>query len=600
MNLVDGYPALREQALDCIRAISCLADDRGSTLELARLQETAQKLNEGRFNLVILGQFKRGKSTLINALLGERLLPAAVVPLTSIVTVVEHGSSGQAEVFYTDGRRQLVDVADLPQYVTESGNPRNCLGVARVVVRHPSHWLREGIRLVDTPGIGSVYQHNTESAYDYLPSADAAVFVVGADPPITEVEREFLQAIGRYAAKIFVVQNKVDQVADSEMEESLVFTRQVVEGQLGRNGVVVFPLSAKLALDARLAGDSDRLRASRLPDFECALRDFLVREKGRLLLDSAVARTLDVAGALRLRLELEVNSLNTPLEELERKIALLDDALTALAHRADEVRVLLRARTDQLVNRTLVERIAAFQREQLPVLMTELEQHARDRHHLGASGFRESLQEWVNRAIRATFDAWLASEEGRLLAEVRALLGGFSREMEEMARQAAGISAELFNTPLPSFTVARPTSTVDEFTFKLEDDPTTLHLATGFLVSRMPRSLAHRLLLQDARSRLAELFDRHCGRGRYALAEKIKAVVEHYREEHESRTLMVIEGMRAAVRRGLEAKQRGEERMEQEMALLVRQLSSLSSTQERLEALKSQLQSGREGNDVES
>ncbi len=157
---------------------------------LARLID---KLRENRFNLVVLGAFKRGKSTLINALLGESLLPTAIVPLTSVVTVLGYGEQLNIEVLFHNGERKKISQPELVEYITEKGNQRNQKGVREVDITYPSDYLKDGVRIIDTPGVGSVYCHNTEVAYNYLPQVDAAVFVVTVDPPLSAAEQEFLE-----------------------------------------------------------------------------------------------------------------------------------------------------------------------------------------------------------------------------------------------------------------------------------------------------------------------------------------------------------------------------------------------------------------------
>jgi len=109
-----------------------------------RIQELCGRLTEERFHLAILGQFKRGKSTLVNAFLGEPLLPASVVPLTSIPTFLRPGPKRLLRIFFLDGRGEefpdlsCAQAADLlARYVTEERNPENKLGLARVEVEHP-------------------------------------------------------------------------------------------------------------------------------------------------------------------------------------------------------------------------------------------------------------------------------------------------------------------------------------------------------------------------------------------------------------------------------------------------------------------------------
>jgi tRNA U34 5-carboxymethylaminomethyl modifying GTPase MnmE/TrmE len=193
------------------------------------LSEVRAKLEHEAFNLVILGQFKRGKSTFINALLGEPILPTAIVPLTSVVTILRYGPKLRVEVHYVDDRRQEVDLYELPAHITEKGNPRNKKGVKEVTVFYPSEYLKAGVRIIDTPGAGSVYSHNTDVAYAYLPHVDAAIFVVSADPPLSNSEHQFLKDVRSFVDKLFFVLNKIDQVSNDDRIESLEFTARINE-----------------------------------------------------------------------------------------------------------------------------------------------------------------------------------------------------------------------------------------------------------------------------------------------------------------------------------------------------------------------------------
>ena len=225
-------------------ALSQLADfftQRGQGARLWRACALADKLATEQFNLVVLGQFKRGKSTLINALLGADLLPTAVIPLTSIVTIIQYGPQPHAVVRCLDGRTLEVDITDLALYSTERDNPENIKGVAQVEVAFPSPFLRSGVRLVDTPGVGSVYASNTGTTYDYLPQADAAIVVLAADQPISQAEIDFVHEAAQYAAKFFFVLNKIDLLSAPELKESLEFSARVIAESLGSE-VVLHPL----------------------------------------------------------------------------------------------------------------------------------------------------------------------------------------------------------------------------------------------------------------------------------------------------------------------------------------------------------------------
>lgn len=159
------YASIRDGLLEIVHKLSQINMDGGHK----RLDELSEKLTFEQFNLVVMGQFKRGKSTLINALLGAEILPTSIVPLTSIVTILRYGRDSKAVVRYLNDATQEISFLDIPKYVTEKCNPQNKLGVKDVEVFYPSDFVRDGVCIIDTPGVGSVFQHNTDVSYAYLP-----------------------------------------------------------------------------------------------------------------------------------------------------------------------------------------------------------------------------------------------------------------------------------------------------------------------------------------------------------------------------------------------------------------------------------------------
>ena len=161
-----------------------------------------ERLKDTCFHLAVLGQFKRGKSTFINALLRAPVLPTSAVPLTAIPTFIAWAAEQRIRVTYRDEQTPdefLPEDSDairnqLVEFVTEEGNPGNQRGVARVDVFLPADLLRVGVVLIDTPGIGSTLSHNTDTALQILPECDAALFILSADPPITEAETTYRYA----------------------------------------------------------------------------------------------------------------------------------------------------------------------------------------------------------------------------------------------------------------------------------------------------------------------------------------------------------------------------------------------------------------------
>ena len=223
-------------AIFWIQPVRELADlGRHFSSDEGKIQLLKERLNEGRFHLAILGQFKRGKSSLLNAFLGEAILPTSVVPLTAIPTFVEYGQERKITIRYHDNRppeeysnKSLDEINKiLEAFVTEEGNPENHLGVLQVEILHPAPILKHGVVLIDTPGIGSTFTHNTQATLNFLPQCDAALFVVSADPPLTEVESQFLQNVFPKVSQLFFIFNKIDYLNDREKEAAVGFFKKV-------------------------------------------------------------------------------------------------------------------------------------------------------------------------------------------------------------------------------------------------------------------------------------------------------------------------------------------------------------------------------------
>lgn len=181
-------------------SLGALADiaRRAGAHGLAREAEAlAERAREGRFYVVSVGQFKRRKSALVNALIGQPLLPTGVVPVTTAVTVVRYGPRLTARVRFGEREWEDCEPRDLVTYVSEEHNPGNEKGVTGVEIFVPSPLLASGMCLVDTPGVGSVSEANTAATREFAPHVDVSLVVLGADPPISAEEVALLQEVAR-------------------------------------------------------------------------------------------------------------------------------------------------------------------------------------------------------------------------------------------------------------------------------------------------------------------------------------------------------------------------------------------------------------------
>jgi hypothetical protein len=385
-----------------LRAFSRLALELGVPALSAAADALAERIAGGRFHVACVGQFKRGKSTLLNALLGEDVLPTGVVPVTSVVTIVRYGSP-HAVVQFGD-RSEQVALAHLADYVTENANPENAKGVVAVEAFVPSPLLAAGMCLVDTPGIGSIFHGNTAATRAFVPHIDAALVVLGADPPISADELTLVREIGDETPELIFVLNKADRIADAERDEARRFCARALASHLGRAVDPILEISAAASLSGHAA----------LYDWD-ALRDRLARlatGSGRQLLQAAEARGLTVLTDRALReIRERQEALQRPVEESARRIERLRRCAAESERASGDLAHLLDAEEERLAKQ-FTETQDAFLQHTLPSAHDDLDIALRRVTGNRAVRWHESHQH-AGAILHASLDAWRTEQQPR-------------------------------------------------------------------------------------------------------------------------------------------------------------------------------------------
>lgn len=248
-----------------------------------RAEKLLAKLEEDLITVAVIGQFKRGKSALVNALLQEDLLPVGIVPVTSAVTQIRRGEPG-ASVGFRNGLVQPVQIGELGRYINEQENPDNRLNVSWVRIFSRSPFLREGLTLVDTPGVGSFHKHNSDAAHAFVRESDAVIFMLSVDTPLNEIEIEFLRSTRAFAGKFLFVVNKIDLIDEAELQAFLAYCKNLLSRLMGAD-VTLFPLSA------RTGAGVEALKQKLLAECRTGIRAIMC-ESARLKLRDIVSEAL--------------------------------------------------------------------------------------------------------------------------------------------------------------------------------------------------------------------------------------------------------------------------------------------------------------------
>ncbi len=591
---INDYKVLRDGILAAIgQMLDLRLTDRQSCLELK------EKIETNTFNLVVVGQFKRGKTCLINALLGTDLLPVSVVPLTSIVTILVYGENLAVKVFFNDGRILDIPVEKLPEYVTESGNPRNEKEVREVVVLYPSPYLKDGVRLVDTPGVGSVYLHNTDVAYSYLPKSDGALFLLSVDQPAGSAELEFLSDVREFADRIFFLLNKIDYLPGEEVERSVSFSRDTLEEITGAEARI-FPVSAKLALEGRMEGSPEKLARSGLPAFSEALDRFLMKEKGKVLLGSVSKNLLRILAAAKLEIELELKSLKTPVEEIRDKIKAFESKKEELLRQRRDFDALFNAELDRRIVRELDKDLVRLKTDLASRMEEEFNRFYEEKKDLSLKELNDALAEFVRERIEVEFSAWKNRADDTLSKAFDDVCRRFAANINQIIDSLLGFSSQLFSVPFEAVEAESVWSSESSFYYKYETEAVGLDMLADSLTQVVPRYIsgrlerlrawafrtANRVILGKRKRRMKEAIEMQAGRLRFDFIEKLNRSAQAFRRQVTAKMETISDGVTSAIERGMDLRSKGEEETTRLETVLTEKLAAMDRIRNELAGIR--------------
>ena len=386
-----------------LHRLAVLASEAGAIEIASEAMALVGRLVEGRFYVACIGQFKRGKSTLLNALAGVAVLPTGVAPVTSVITVIRHGSRLAARVRIRGAEWMNVEPASLASYVSESENPENAKAVEAVEVFVPNPLLTCGMCLVDTPGIGSTFTGNTEVTRAFVPHIDAALVVLGADPPISGEELTLIAEVASRVDELVFVMNKADRLPEDERHEARVFMERVLADRLGRRPSPLLEVSAKERMEgAAYQRDWPTLTAT---------LEKLARDAGSNILREAEDRGLALFVERLLRdLDEQRSALVRPTEESERRISRLKATASEAERAMRELRYLLDAEQDRLMER-LTARCDAFVTRAVPGARAELATALQGTADVRRRDLRRRAFDFAQDIYRRWLERWRGEEQ---------------------------------------------------------------------------------------------------------------------------------------------------------------------------------------------
>ena len=476
-------------------------DDRWGAEQCRRL---LAKLAEDRFNLVVVGQFSRGKSTLMNALFGRSILPTGMLPLTSIITSVRYGPRERLVLVREKSSfPQEVNLDTMPRWVTQEGNPGNRERISEAIVELPAPFLRRGFFFVDTPGVGSAEAANTATTFGFLPQVDAAILVTSVDSPLTEIEISLLRETVRFAAACFLVINKKDLIdASDESERASVvdYVKQQAARAVG-TAPRVYLVSSLKALQESSSAPDDGDDDGGIRELREDLERFLTVAKRETFLRSMMTKTLHALSAMEERARLVARVSN--MSEAEAASAQKAMQVTLDAEE-DQIRAALlgiRGALDSaarpLIEDQMTAAIPAW-REFMGHIVSELEEREAGlpwESRLSSLSFRDRVLAsmaaeqgaWLRETLRSAYPRMQEASAVGLKQIGRTISGIGARAAEALDIMAAHASGDVEGPAIPSL-IEVPVTPVE-----LREKPSALG---GLLPHRLRLSMVRRWLVK--------------------------------------------------------------------------------------------------------
>lgn len=336
-----NYQAMLSQVNESMADLGDVCDELGLKEYADSLKTSREHMKNRVFSVGVMGEFRRGKSTVINALLGRDIVPSDIVPTSATLNYIRWDAAPRADIIFKDGTSKEVPVDDLSKYITKITKESEEIAatVDRSVVYYPCPFCQNGVEIVDTPGLNDD-ERMTAISEQVIPTLDAIIMVLVPDSPFSQSEAEFVRTkvmtsdLGRI---IFVV-NKIDNIRPKERPRLLAHIKEKIEAsvlakmaemygedsreyqdaQTKIGGIRLYPISARDALEGKLDNDYELLEKSGMPDFEAVLSKLLTEERGMLELISPVNSILSIAKEAEHTIHMRMDAMQMETEEFEK------------------------------------------------------------------------------------------------------------------------------------------------------------------------------------------------------------------------------------------------------------------------------------------
>ncbi|MCC5910621.1 MAG: dynamin family protein [Clostridiaceae bacterium] len=504
-----------------LRNMGAIATDLDYSLGVKKCGDLLGRVEELEFHVAVMGQFKRGKTTLLNYFIGEEILPTGVVPITAIITKIKYGSKPQAKIIFEGGLEEHVDISSIEEYISEQKNPENKKKVKEVEVYLPAEVLENGLVLIDTPGIGSTYKHNTVVAYNYLTEANAAILVMSADTPVGEAEIGLLSQVKKHIGKIFFLQNKVDYLSEAEVEESLRFSKEAIAKTIGLEPTI-YPVSAKLAFKGKIEENREKRKKSGIVEFEEALYSFLLKDKETYLIKSYRDKLIELVEHLYQYIDFELKIVSSDIKVLEEKVNIFKARLQDTMVMKKEAKVIVEAGLEEIIKK-FQEDLTEYKFQQSKSIRNKLEEVADENKNINSKELSQLLNQQLEFEIEKAYNDWNKQQEENIRQSYEEITSRLREKLNETIEDINNIAYDLFKIkilqPVEEFQL------IDRDTFYFKFGPSSYPFFAPKLkdfLFVLPTGIRNRKIISDTLNRVDHEIEKNGNNLKWDYTCKIK------------------------------------------------------------------------------
>jgi len=462
--------------LDTLKSLERIIRERGLVEFRPALAAIVERLESGAFEIAVFGRVSSGKSSLLNHILQEPVLPVGVTPVTAVPTRILYGAVSRGRVWFADAAPEQFPIERLVEFVSEQSNPGNQKHVTRVEIELPAPRLRQGVVFVDTPGFGSLAEAGARETRAYLPQCDLGVLLVDAASTLTQEDLATLGALYEAGVPAQVLLSKADLLAPPEQERLRSYVSEMIRSTLGWR-LPVHAVSVKAGYEAAAEGwfQSEILplydRRRELSQRSLKRKIAVLQAGVQAALQTRLRRLTGGAPAeatLLREIETALRTASGWFSEAQQRCFRITDRLRQDANSAllRAARALMRrsGRAAELLDRAFRE-VAVEAADDLAAILTDLAEQATGVLHRAASAFQlpenapgeDELRSLLREMPRWQASEWSAEvkpnqwllklspalEERRLVRRLRRQIGprvaeafaGYGRSLESWARQ---------------------------------------------------------------------------------------------------------------------------------------------------------------------